>query len=236
METVDKVKQLLNVGLELKEIEAGIYVLDENLRAQEFDRLAKMYDRLIRSRLYNRIAWGTSPQAYEKFAQSVYRHQPQSILDAGCGSMAATAEVHSQSDGWVVGMDTSLPMLRLANQRLRALNAKNVLLLVGSVEDIPFKPGSFDSVLFMGMAHLFSDQSCVMDELKRVAKPSGHLYLSSLIQSRRTFGNSLLAKLKQKGEVHSIRTVEEFISFLKPPQKPDLQVEGNMLFVSTKPC
>lgn len=179
--------------------------------------------------------WGTSPTSYRKFAQEAQQASHAVLLDAGCGSMAVTAEAHAGAKGLVVGIDSSLPMLQRAQTRLKALGATNTILILGDVENIPFKSGSFDGVLFMGMAHLFSDMAPVMSELRRVLTEDGGLYLTSLVKSERKFGNSFLEKLRARGEVNAIRSPQAVIDLLTPIlPKVELTVEGNMLFANAK--
>lgn len=233
MNSVEQAQILLKPGIELTVIESGIYSTVTNPRAQSFDRLAGVYDRLIRSKLYNGLVWGTSPTSYRCFAEQAHKGNPQFMLDAGCGSMAVTAEAHAKGEGLVVGLDSSLPMLRLAKARLGQQNARNVVLILGSVEDIPFRQNAFESILFMGMAHLFPDDSTVMDELMRVLMSRGQIHLSSLVENRRKFGDKFLAKLKAKGEVNAIRSPKAVLQSIESVCKLiDSRTEGNMLFAS----
>lgn len=233
MNSVEQTQILLKPGIDLTEIEPGIFSTVSNPRPQSFDRLARAYDRLIRSKLYNGLVWGTSPASYRWFAEQAHKGNPQFMLDAGCGSMAVTADAHSKGEGLVVGLDSSLPMLRLAKARLDQLNARNVVLILGSVENIPFRQNAFESILFMGMAHLFPDDSPVMDELMRVLMSRGQIHLSSLVENRRKFGDRFLAKLKAKGEVNAIRSPKQVLNLLATMTSlVDSRTEGNMLFAS----
>lgn len=219
--------------MELTEWEPGIYTTGARVSRQSFDRWAGLYDYLIGSKLYNRLMWGTSPDSYVKFAEEAHSTNPQFMLDAGCGSMAATAEAHAHGKNLVIGVDSSLPMLRRAQKRLADLDAKNVILIHGTVEDLPFRSSAFESVLFMGMAHLFPDESPVMGELQRVLMGRGRLYVSSLVENRRRIGDRFLAKLKAKGEVNTIRTPSAVLESIKALADPiDSRSEGNMFFAS----
>jgi ubiquinone/menaquinone biosynthesis C-methylase UbiE len=227
------VQILLKPGVELTEWEPGIYSTGARVSREPFDRWAGVYDFLIRNRLYNGLMWGTKPASYVKFAQEAHSTNPQFLLDAGCGSMAVTAEAHAHSKTLVIGVDSSLPMLRRARKRLTDLNATNVILIHGTVEDLPFRANAFDSVLFMGMAHLFSDDSPVMSELHRVLMGRGRLYMSSLVENQRRIGDRFLAKLKARGEVKTIRTPGAVLDSIRAQADPiDSHAEGNMFFAS----
>lgn len=220
-------------GVQLTEWEPGIYTTGARVSRQNFDRWAGLYDYLIRSRLYNGLMWGTKPASYKKFAEEAHSTNPQFLLDAGCGTMAATAEAHAHRQSLVIGVDASLPMLRRARKRLVDLHADNVILIHGTVEDLPFRNNAFDSVLFMGMAHLFADESPVMGELHRVLMGRGRLYLSSLVENRRRIGDQFLAKLKAKGEVKTIRTPGAVLDSIRAQAELiDSHAEGNMFFAS----
>src|SRR5688500_5856184 len=58
---------------------------------QRYDRRAAAYDRVVGSRLYNRVLWGSSPAAYAAFAARAVSSDAGPMLDAGCGSLVFTA-------------------------------------------------------------------------------------------------------------------------------------------------
>ncbi|MCX8075757.1 MAG: class I SAM-dependent methyltransferase [Aquificaceae bacterium] len=91
-------------------------------------------------------------------------------LDVGTG----TGEVllKSQNRGLRVGIDLSLPMLRLAKEKCKVCH-----FLVGDGENMPFKEGSFSSItLSLVFRHLIN-RKAFLGEARRVLKEGGELAL-----------------------------------------------------------
>jgi SAM-dependent methyltransferase len=85
-----------------------------------YDRRARAYDRLVRSRVYNRVAWSTAPDEYADFAAAAIASSSGRLLEAAAGSAAATAALHAASVRETVLVDRSRAMLELAAQRIAA--------------------------------------------------------------------------------------------------------------------
>ncbi len=85
-----------------------------------YDRRAAVYDRLVRSPLYNRVAWSTSPDDYADFAAGAIASSSGPLLEVAAGSAAATAELHARSTRPTVLVDRARPMLERAAQRIAA--------------------------------------------------------------------------------------------------------------------
>jgi SAM-dependent methyltransferase len=101
------------------------------------------------------------------------------VLDVGCGpgrtvERAALAASH----GWVVGLDLSDEMLRLARRRCgRMIDAGRVELRRGDASALPYAAGSFDKVLSVHTIYFWTDPSAVVGEIHRVLAPGGRLVL-----------------------------------------------------------
>ena len=76
-----------------------------------YDRRAAVYDRLVRSRAYNRLAWSTSPADYTAFAARAFASDHGPLLEAAAGSAAATAELHARAGRPTMLVDLSRAML-----------------------------------------------------------------------------------------------------------------------------
>lgn len=85
--------------------DAGLHAVGDGLwsalapggRAERYDELAAGYDRLIGSRLYQRLAWGNDPDDDVRFAREGASSASGPLLDVGCGSLLFTADVHGRS-------------------------------------------------------------------------------------------------------------------------------------------
>lgn len=213
-------------------------VMPEGGVGQRYDRRAAAYDRVVGSRLYNRLLWGSSPSAYASFAAQAVRSGRGPMLDAGCGSLVFTAGIYPGADRPLVLMDQSLGMLEAARDRLRAVGGvfpADTVLLQADLWDMPFMAECFSSVLSMGMLHLFEDVEGVVSRLARVVTPDGALFLSSLV-SQTWVGRRYLAALHRAGEVAAPRTEQQLLTTLHraaPGQSGRIEsrVEGSMAFL-----
>ena len=231
--------ELLLDGRRARPAGEGIWsVLPANTLGQRYDRRAAMYDRVVGSAIYNRLLWGSSPRSYSAFAQQAMRSASGPLLDAGSGSLVFTAEIYARTERPLVLVDQSIGMLEAARARLLRVAGRvpdGVVLLQGDLRDIPFRPGSFATVLCMGMLHLFEDVSGVVLELVRVAAPGGQLFLTSLV-AERTIGKHYLALLHRAGEVARPRTQAQLLADLRGMGSVSLEPiraepEGSMTFV-----
>jgi ubiquinone/menaquinone biosynthesis C-methylase UbiE len=210
---------------------------------QLYDGRAKIYDALIGSELYNRIAWGTSPAAYSAFAQEAVRYGTGPLLDAGCGSLVSTASVHAQSGRLTVLVDLSIDMLRAGRDRIRALTGclpDHLHFLQADLLELPLRTHAFGAVLNPGMLHLFAEIETVTRELARVTAQDGAIFMSSLVDNR-WIGARYLALLHSAGEVAMPRGFEQLVERLEAPlsglaETVAARRDGNMAFVTAKPA
>ncbi len=100
-------------------------------------------------------------------------------LDAGCGGgrfLVALARLGAQK---VCGVDISDEAVKAANARLASRGLSGVAHAErASVLDIPYPDASFDYVVSSGVIHHTPDPKRGFDELVRVLKPGGKLFLS----------------------------------------------------------
>jgi ArsR family transcriptional regulator len=74
------------------------------------------------------------------------------LLDIGTGT-GRIAELLADSSEYVVGLDKSLEMLRLARARLQGLASDRWELVHGDFNALPFVPGSFDTIVLHQVLH-----------------------------------------------------------------------------------
>jgi SAM-dependent methyltransferase len=218
-------------------------VLPADAPAPPYDGRARLYDRLIGSRLYNRLAWGVDPHTYTDFAREAARWGSGPLLDAGCGTLVSTAGVHAQSQRPTILLDLSIDMLGVARDRLRSVagqSLQDVVFLQADVGDLPFRGDAFGAVLCPGMLHLFDDAEAITRELARVCHRDGRIHASSLVAERR-IGRQYLSLLHRAGEVARPRRAADLLarlngngSGLAPPV--DARRLGSMLFVTARPA
>jgi len=195
---------------------------------------------MIGNRLYNPLFWGTSPEAYRRFARlAVASAESGWLLDGGCGTLLLTGEAYCAAPNRpVVAVDQSLGMLRHARDRLRAIAGEppgHILLLQADLLDLPFAADRFTSILSMGMLHLFGTLDPVLESFRRVLSADGTAFLSSLVDNGR-FGDRYLRFLNRAGEVAEPRKPSELEGQVKRwfAEVDSSHIEGNMAFIRAR--
>jgi phosphatidylethanolamine/phosphatidyl-N-methylethanolamine N-methyltransferase len=98
------------------------------------------------------------------------------ILDVGVGTGLSLSD-YSRSTR-ICGVDISEPMLRKAQNRVRALGLSNVeTLAVMDAKYLAFADGSFDAVVAQYVITAVPDPEATLDDFVRVLKPGGELIL-----------------------------------------------------------
>lgn len=232
-----ELEQLLTPSREPWMVEPGIWsVLPRSTPPHRYDARVKIYDLVVGSTFYNRVVWGSSPAKYSRFAETSLVAGSGWHLDAGCGSLLFSAPAYARHGARpVVLLDHSLPMLRRARSRLEALapiRKAPLVLLHADLQDLPFRHGTFETALSMGVLHLFPHVEQVLGGLHRALMPSGALFLSSLVLAH-GLGNAYLRFLHLTGEIAPPRSASEVRSLVQRhvggAQRS--RQKGNMLFI-----
>jgi ubiquinone/menaquinone biosynthesis C-methylase UbiE len=145
-------------------------------RALESERVVDFYEsRWWRRSLLAAFALGISfEQEHERISRIAKVQRGETVLDLGCGTGLYTRPFAQRArPGLVVGLDSSLAMLRAAAQRARQHTLSNVVLIRGTAVRLPFPSARFDVVNCCGALHLFPNPGRVLREIHRVLKPGG---------------------------------------------------------------
>lgn len=99
----------------------------------------------------------------------------ESVLDAGCGTglLVEQMAIAVGDRGQITGVDISLDMLDMADQRCQDLD--NVRLQQGSVEALDFEAERFDAVSCTQTLLYVKSVETAIDEMRRVLKPGGRI-------------------------------------------------------------
>lgn len=221
----------------LRQLDERLFsVLPEGAAGHAYDGRARAYDWMIGSRLYNRMAWGASPADYRRFARRAVESAPGGwFLDAGCGTLLLTAEAYRAAPGRpIVVLDQSLGMLKRARERMLAGGRRlppHVVFLQADLLDLPFRPGSFRTLMSMGMLHLFPDAGPLAANLESLLLPDGALFLTSLVENGRV-GDRYLRVLHRQGEVAAPRDADALKTLLRASLRRAVaySVIGNMAY------
>jgi ubiquinone/menaquinone biosynthesis C-methylase UbiE len=99
------------------------------------------------------------------------------VLDVGCGPGMMARRLIDRN--WkVFGLDMSPEMVRECRDGLG--RSDRAAFLIGRLESLPFKDGSFDAVLGMGVLEYVADTQAALRELARVTRPGGALVVTML--------------------------------------------------------
>ncbi len=201
-----------------------------------YDRRAALYDRLVRSRTYNRIAWSTAPGDYAEFAAAAIASADGPLLEVAAGSAAATAELHASSNRPTVLVDLSRPMLERAARCIVAAGdgdeqevPAHIRLVQADVLALPFPGHEFNTVLGLGLTHLFGDLPALVAALRSQLLPGGQVHLAGLV-TETARGRRYLEILHRAGEIAAPRTAEELHVALSRPK--DFRTRGCMAYAT----
>ena len=98
------------------------------------------------------------------------------ILDAGCGTGVFTVDILSFGPH-IIGVDLSLPMLTLAEQKTRGQPFQPIL---ADISFLPFPENTFDKVVSVTALEFIEDGKGVMQELFRVTRKGGGIVVATL--------------------------------------------------------
>lgn len=101
------------------------------------------------------------------------------VLDVGCGS-GETLLVASLRGAEPAGIDLAPGLLTLAKERLPRADLRN-----GDMQDLPFKAGSFDAVLYVNSLMFPPDRARAVAEGARVLAPGGRLVVGAWAEPER---------------------------------------------------
>lgn len=190
-----------------------------------YDRRAAVYDRLVRSRTYNWLAWSTTPDDYVKFAAAAVASCDGPLLEVAVGSAAATAELHAHSARPTSLVDLSRAMLERAGRRIAELSpshdakqeiAGRIRLVQADLFALPIPERGYTTVLGLGCTHLFDDVPALVSALRRQLAPGGVVHLTGLVARTRR-GRRYLELLHHAGEVAQPKTAEDLCAALGRP-------------------
>ena len=184
-----------------------IYRIDKTRARTSFGRAAQTYDaaailqKQVREEMLSRLDF--------------VNMQPQFILDAGCGTGAASLALqHKFKHAQVVSLDFALPMLQKTKQNLGDLGLINALknffspkaqhLLCADIEHLPLAEKTFGLIWSNLAIQWCNDLDQAFQEFYRVLQPEGLLMFS-------TFGPDTLKELRAATSTENHTSVNRFI-------------------------
>lgn len=129
------------------------------------------------------------------------------VLDAGAGEGRFSIPLAEHGGNTVVALDTSLEMLKTLRKKMEARGIRNVRLVIGDIENTPFREGTFDGVVSVHVLFHMPRYREISRELMRVTKRSGTLALE------------MSSRLYQQEVLGPIRGIFVALGLKKMPEK-----------------
>jgi len=140
--------------------------IDRDGVAKAYGRWAPVYD-LVFGKVFDQGRQSTIAEANRIGGR---------ILDVGIGTGLSLSDYAPTIR--LCGVDISEPMLRKAQERVRALNLRNVeTLAVMDAKALAFPDNAFDAVVAQYVITAVPDPEATLDDFLRVLKPGGELIL-----------------------------------------------------------
>jgi demethylmenaquinone methyltransferase / 2-methoxy-6-polyprenyl-1,4-benzoquinol methylase len=156
-----------------------------------FDRIAGRYDLLNRV-----ISLRLDERWRDQVIRTVLTRADPLILDlgAGTGDLSFAAARATGGLGRIIGLDFSLPMLRLAQEKkTHAASGETTSFVLGSALLSPFKNDVFDGVMTTFVLRNVSDLSLFFAHAFRVLKPGGKFVSLDMFPPSKSWFSHLFA-------------------------------------------
>lgn len=171
---------------------------------------------------YRHVRWG-GPRPVSAVEKEVL---PGSlVLDAGCGNGRYMLPLSRIYD--VVGMDVAMNALSEARSYL-GRSGRHAECIASTLTALPFSDNSFDAVVCYGVIqHLFeSERKLAVEEIRRVLKPSGILFVEVFGTADMRFGGQEVEHntfVRKGGIIYHYFTEHELGSLLSGFSQVDLK-------------
>ncbi|KXJ31411.1 MULTISPECIES: class I SAM-dependent methyltransferase [Pseudomonas] len=164
--------------------------------------------------VYDRVFGGVSAPGRKRAVAAVNALAGTRVLEVGVGTGLALP--HYGADKRVTGIDLSPDMLAKARERVARDEITTVeALLEANAEETGLPTGSFDIAVAMFVASVVPNPRKLMQEMRRVVKPGGHLLLVNHFQAEsglRLLAEKTLAPASRKLGWHPDFAMDSILS------------------------
>ncbi|MBD3224093.1 MAG: methyltransferase domain-containing protein [Caldithrix sp.] len=110
---------------------------------------------------------------------------PIKIADMGCGSGQTLITLGEQlKDCECIGIDLSGPLLKMAKETIAQTTISDrIQFFQENVQSTSFENNTFDVTINLNMLHLVDAPKCMLDEMERITKPSGSIFMTDIRRS-----------------------------------------------------
>lgn len=137
------------------------------------------------------------------------------VVDVATGSGLIIPWIAEKGPGEIIGIDISKKMLKEAEKRARKAGVKNLTLIRGDVESLPFKDESVERVICTFSLTTIPDYEKAIDEMLRIMKTDGKAVILDTGKPDKLWAKILHAFLvpvaKLFGRTHFERDVESAV-------------------------
>jgi ubiquinone/menaquinone biosynthesis C-methylase UbiE len=137
---------------------------------------ARQVDTLSRSPVF------TDQHVIDRIIEAAQISGDERVLDLGCGPGILTEAVAPFSQE-VIAFDLTPEMVDQTRQRCEKRGFKNVTLMLGEAENLPFDNSTFDIIVTRLTIHHFLDPSTAISNMVRVLKPKGKIVVADIVSS-----------------------------------------------------
>ena len=143
---------------------------ERNRFAQElFTPLPDRYDRLAEL-----LSFGQNGRWRREMVDHIVPAPGALVLDVASGTAGVAIQLARRTGARVIGADLTPQMLRRGKANVAAAGlGKQIGLVAGRAEQLPFGDASFDSLTFTYLLRYVDDPQATLSELARVVKPGG---------------------------------------------------------------
>ena len=129
------------------------------------------------------VVWESSAAVGNPFSAGPI-HIGETVVDLGCGAGAdlCVAALMVGGMGKVIGIDVTPEMVEKARSNIASMGFTHAKVELGDFLKLFLDESTVDVVISNGAINLSPRQSCVFQEILRVLKPHGRLYLADMIR------------------------------------------------------
>ena len=137
-----------------------------------------LYEPIVVKRAFPLFGGNLNELALEQGRAAVQTAGGRPILDMPVGTAYFTIPLAKAHDGLVVGVDIAAGMVDEASLAAREAGAADLRMVQGNAHSLPFKDGSFGSVLCTNGLQVMPGLHESVAEMERVLEPGGTLFVS----------------------------------------------------------
>ncbi|MCR4645170.1 MAG: class I SAM-dependent methyltransferase [Oscillospiraceae bacterium] len=143
----------------------------KDLTMSEFTKAAEIYES------DNAEVYNMCKKDYPDVLAELEKEPFNNLLDCGCGTGPMLTLLHEKyPEKHYTGIDLTPKMIEVAKQKAM----KNVELVVGDCENLPFEANSFDVVICCESFHHYPNPQDFFNSVRRVLRPGGRLVLRDI--------------------------------------------------------